>query len=320
MNWFKFGKKEEQVQIEACDKVESVGVIKEEDTSYLQYGVLHIEKKIEDYMDEEVGVTHALADIGQTYEQISHINEMIKRLNADFSDFHASASQIEGIMNRSEDTVEEATYKMNGLARKIEGTCSQLDAMTGAFETLEKNCGKIGEISKSITGIAASTNLLALNASIEAARAGEAGKGFAVVAEEVRGLSNTTTQLVQGIDENVKLLYKSIEVLRQEIESSKVAIQGNLQAAEDVQTNFKQVSECTQEVKTFSKQIIEGIDKTRNELNGAVKGVHSITDLVHVFGQKLQGLNEKMSKKSIIMCEIIDFLQQIENVLKDREK
>ena len=56
-------------------------------------------------------------------------------------------------------------------------------------------------VSQSIQAIANQTNLLALNASIEAARAGEAGKGFAVVASEIGGLSQSTSEEIDKVNE-----------------------------------------------------------------------------------------------------------------------
>lgn len=318
MKWFNSRKKgSEEVVVE--DSMETAIEACNYD-KYINYGILHISKKVEEFMDEEVEVSHYLEDITTTYSEISRVNEMIDHLNSDFIEFSKYANQISGIMIKSEIAVSEADDKIGILASQIDGTCGQLDSITGAFNMLEKDFSNIQAMSNSITGIATSTNLLALNASIEAARAGDAGRGFSVVADEIRKLSTSTTDLVKGIDESIKMLYKSIDVLRSEIDNSKKSIQDNLKYAENVQVNFKQVAECTEEVKEFSKQIISGLDNTSKEMNGAAKGVNSIADLVSSFGEKLSRLNMKMSKKSIIICEIIDFLHQIENMLKDSLK
>ena len=55
---------------------------------------------------------------------------------------------------------------------------------------------QINEVMDLIKEIADETRLLGLNAAIEAARAGEAGVGFGVVAQEIRNLSNDSTNLV----------------------------------------------------------------------------------------------------------------------------
>lgn len=283
----------------------------------MKYGVLHIEKKLGEFMEEEVKVTQSIHDIDQTYSKMSKVQDMMNSLNSNFSDFSQYANNISGVMSRSEIAVKQADDKMGTLAGKIDSTCLQLNSITEAFHTLEHSFSNIQEMSNNITGIASSTNLLALNASIEAARAGEAGKGFSVVAEEIRKLSKSTSELVSGIDESVKTLFDSIDSLRLEIETTKSAIHNNFEYAMSVQKDFKQVTDCTNEVKDFNEQIITGIERTSSELNGAASGVGSIAELVESVAGKLDNLNLRMSSRSIIICDITNFLQQLDNMLTD---
>lgn len=321
MKWFK-PKKNEDVNLGEQHKKENkkLDIKKDNDYEHINYGILHIEKKFQAFMDEEVKVTKSLEDIENTYSQISNVQNMINRLNNNVNEFNQDANKINGVMNRSDLAVKQADDRMSTLSNKLNGTCTQLQLFTKAFHTLESNFANINEMSRNITDIANSTNLLALNASIEAARAGEYGKGFSVVAEEIRKLSLSTTQLVSGIDESVKNLYGSIDELRGEIENTQTTIRDNFEYAQNVKKDFKQVTDCTNEAKEFSKRIITGIDKTSSEINGAATGVGSVAEVVNSLGEKINDLKMRMSKRATIICNITDFLQQIENMLVDSLK
>lgn len=283
----------------------------------VHYGIMHIEKKLGEFMNEEVIVTQSIQEIGTTYSQINSIQDMITNLDTNFNQFRQYVQEIDGVMNQTDTAVKQADDKMGILSDKLNGTREQLYSITDAFQMLEQNFKHIEEMSASITNIAKNTNLLALNASIEAARAGDAGRGFAVVATEIRKLSSSTAELVDGIDSSVKALYQSIDSLKGGINLTTATIQDNYQYAQNVQQDFQQVSESTVEVKNFSNHIIIGIERTSSEINNAVSGVGSVAELVASLGNKLEKLNLRLSKRSIIICSITDFLQQIENMLSE---
>lgn len=281
----------------------------------IQFGIKHIEEKIELLMQEEVEVSNYLDDVAHTYMQITNISEMTTNINDDFKNFSSYANQINEVIASSDTVIKQTATNVTELADNILHTNEQLDTIANVFQQLEKDFANIKNMSNGINGIAMQSNLLAFNASIEAERAGAAGRAFAVVAQQMRVLSTSTKELVDGIDDSVKVLFKSIKDVNAEIQASKSASITNLQKVDAVKSNIEQVNECTDEVKNFSKQIIKGIDATSERINGAAEGFGAISQVVDSFGEKIENLNTKMSKKSSIICSVIDFLQQIENML-----
>jgi methyl-accepting chemotaxis protein len=134
---------------------------------------------------------------------------------------------------------------------------------------LENNSKTINGIIGMIQDIAAQTNLLALNASIEAARAGQAGRGFMVVAEEVKKLSEASSQAATEISNLVRQM-------QEDVEKAVVATQESFNSLEqenilmvEARTVFSQIANVAQELKG-SMTAAEGV------INSAVDGTQSI--------------------------------------------
>lgn len=86
---------------------------------------------------------------------------------------------------------------LQDVAARVERATIAIDLSSAK---LRDELAQIGRIAAAVRGLAAQTQMLALNAEIEAARAGDAGSGFAVVANEVKSLAKAGTFAVAEID------------------------------------------------------------------------------------------------------------------------
>lgn len=190
------------------------------------------------------GATDQAGSIEELSVSMSEIDEQAKN-NAN------SAFNTNNITNELVENINKGNYKMQ--------------EMLNAINNIEKSAKDINNIINVIDNIASQTNLLALNAAIEAARAGEAGKGFSVVAEEVRVLSNQSTDAAKEI---TILIKESINAVKQ----GKELASDTAEALVNVVENVNKTTKLIEDITIASDNQANSVEKV-NERIGAISDV-----------------------------------------------
>lgn len=158
-----------------------------------------------------------------------------------------------------------------------------IDVSSTKLLHLNKELKKVTDILKIIDDISSRTNLLSLNASIESARAGEFGKGFSVVANEIRNLSNNTSNAVVDIG---KVLNNLIEISNETISEFNNVVESsnnngmivqNLNAfIEEMKDNNTSYTRILEDVMDIQSTCLENSDVVKNNLDTITKDSSTI--------------------------------------------
>ncbi|MBR5636076.1 MAG: methyl-accepting chemotaxis protein, partial [Pseudobutyrivibrio sp.] len=184
-------------------------------------------------------ITDAVGNVQDSTVEMSTLADRMKNAS------EASSSSLAVLQNTSSDM----TLKIEEIAQKISST---QDAVSNINERVE-----------GISGIAAQTNLLSLNASIEAARAGEAGKGFAVVAEEIRKLADDSESLAQEIR---VLMDELLAEAEQAVNAASHVMNGNIEQQKALGEALDTVLGMLQDIDVT----VESVTKISGEANTCV--------------------------------------------------
>lgn len=230
-------------------------------------------------INQSASVTESSATIEQISRNIEKLYKLIER-------------QAEGVATSSS-SIEEMVANIQSVTANIERMGSYYDALLSksgsgrdAIATVVRQVKEIDQQSETlqeanalIAGIAAQTNLLAMNAAIEAAHAGEAGSGFAVVADEIRKLAENAAQQSKTITQNIRAtksvvaavvassgtaernfeeIVEQIRILSRLEEEVKYAMQEQSSGSSQILDSLASINEVTYDVRIAAQEMKDG--------------------------------------------------------------
>ncbi len=228
----------------------------------------------------------------QSREQLDMVVSLISSINNQMSDEtgqHRMATEAAELVKVFVDNIKAMSQGSMALVEALNEMSEQLNAAN--------------KLLSEIDGISSQTNLLALNAAIEAARAGEAGRGFAVVADEVRSLSQRSTDFSEQIRANYNVTQCTMERAG--------AIIGEM-ASRDINlamSSQHRIQEMMDEVSTANKAVtekLEHVSTISGEISSNVETAVRSLQFEDMTRQLMESLERRLGIVSTVSDKLID--------------
>lgn len=246
----------------------------------------------------------ALQRANQRLGTALHSLEEIQKRSAELSQ-HAKDVDAATLLGRR--TMSQTRTEMNSIHTQVEQTAETMNR-------LGERSQQIGHIVDLIGGIAAQTNLLALNAAIEAARAGEQGKGFAVVADEVRKLAEQSGKAAEEIGLLIGEIRKQVEVSIADMQQGLTVVAAGNRAVEESEQAFEIVSKGLTEVTREIANVHRLTDDATTETSGVeaeFRSIAAVSEQTAASSEEVAAAIEEQGASMTTLAESMHELAQL---------
>ncbi|MBV9230967.1 MAG: HAMP domain-containing protein, partial [Chloroflexi bacterium] len=251
-----------------------------------------------------------LVNIADT--QIQQIAVAAKQIEQMAQSSHRAAEKVQIL----EEAANEARYSAyNGLGT-VQRTIERMDRINSNVQdtarqalVLEDRSREINEIVDVISGIANSTNRLALDAAIQAAMAGENGKGFRAVADDIR-------RLAERAKEQAGLITRVVRSVREDMGTTTLSMQETARETSEGATLVQETGTAFEKIYTVVEQQAQEIETIHQAVRILLQSASSVVQI-------MQGVSNSTQQSSVSTRDVAEHMgllaQRAEQLLRSVE-
>lgn len=309
----RFSEKMQQIVIEikkSRTELDSAGKELEETARETTASVTQILSSINNssgLIDKESGSVHeAVAAIQGISDDIENLEQMIETQSSGINQASAAVDQMIGNIGSVDSSMGKMAAKFEELSENISQGIVQQKNVNTKVEQIKTESEMLNDANLVIASIAEQTNLLAMNAAIEAAHAGEAGKGFSVVADEIRKLSETSSEQSKTIGNKLKNITESIGIAVELSGNSIASFSSVTDELSVTESLVNQIKSAMQEQTIGSSQIndaLRSMNDSTLEVRSAVKAASS--SMIEKSGKILKDMEIIENAMSVIKGSMV---------------
>ncbi|MCR4939233.1 MAG: HAMP domain-containing protein [Treponemataceae bacterium] len=254
-------------------------------------------------LNQSSSVSETAGAVTQISQNIDSLEKMIENQSSSVTEASAAVEEMMGNISSVNTSVEKMASEFSALEKDTQTGIEKQNSVKERIDEIAEQSAMLIEANTAIESIASQTNMLAMNAAIEAAHAGDAGKGFSVVADEIRKLSETSTEQSHTIGDELRKIVQSIEVMVNSSNESEEAFSAVGTRIKNTDVLVRQIKSAMDEQNEGSKQIFEALqslnDNTSEVRSAAVEmteGNKSIISEVRKLQDATEVIKESMSE------------------------
>lgn len=268
-------------------------------------------------------VAHSIVAVAQGAEKQSKASgetaSVVEQMSAGIEQAASSASHVAGVADKASQAAKDGNGAIERVVAQMGYIKKSVDQVNDSVGKLSGRSREIGEILDVISGIAAQTNLLALNAAIEAARAGEAGRGFAVVADEVRKLAEQSRQSTEEISSLIGLIRKDTEQAAAAMDSGVKEVTVGHDVVAEAGQSFDHILGLVTELSNEVSDISATMEEMASGSQTIVESVHVIENVSKETASQSETVSAATEEQSASMGEIASASQNLARLALELE-